>query len=77
MLAGPAIAETADYFNPLKLTILHTNDALVNWNLSDGRRPVRDLAACREGQLINKIRSEEEHVLLLDAGDVFRELTLF
>ena len=26
MLAGPSIVNAAEYFSPLKLTILHTND---------------------------------------------------
>ena len=26
MVAGPSLLEAADYFSPLRLTILHTND---------------------------------------------------
>ena len=73
MMAGPSIVRAADYFSPLKLTILHTNDThsrLEPFPMDGGRNQGLGGIAVR-GELINKIRSEEEHVLLLDAGDIF------
>jgi len=68
MLAGPSIMEAASYFNPLKITILHPMDGSRNQGLGG-------IAA--RGQLINKIRNEEESVLLLDAGDIFQGTPYF
>jgi 5'-nucleotidase len=79
ILAGPALAEAADYFNPLKLTILHTNDThsrLEPFPMDGGRNQGLGGIAGRAA-LINKIRSEEEHVLLLDAGDIFQGTPYF
>ena len=79
MMAGPSIARAADYFSPLKLTILHTNDThsrLEPFPMDGGRNQGLGGIAAR-GELINKIRSEEEHVLLLDAGDIFQGTPYF
>ena len=63
----------------VKLTILHTNDVhsrIDPFPMDDawyaGRAGVAPRAA-----LINKIRKEEEHVLLLDAGDIFQGTPYF
>lgn len=79
MLAGPSIMDAAAYFNPLKLTILHTNDThsrLEPFPMDGGRNEGLGGIAAR-GQLINKIRREEENVLLLDAGDIFQGTPYF
>jgi 5'-nucleotidase len=62
-----------------KLTILHTND----WHSRIDPFPDNDPkypgqgGAARRAALISKIRQEEEHVLLLDAGDVFQGTPYF
>ncbi len=79
VLAGPSILEAAEYLSPLKLTILHTNDThsrLEPFPMDGGRNQGLGGIAGR-AQLINKIRSEEENVLLLDAGDIFQGTPYF
>jgi len=71
----PAFAAEADN----KLTILHTND--VHSRLDpfpmDGSKNQGLGGVAERAALINKIRSEEEHVLLLDAGDIFQGTPYF
>lgn len=79
LLAGPTMMEAAEYLSPLKLTILHTNDThsrLEPFPMDGGRNQGLGGIAAR-AQLINKIRAEEEHVLLLDAGDIFQGTPYF
>jgi 5'-nucleotidase len=79
MVAGPSLLKAADYFSPLKLTILHTNDVhsrLEPFPMDGGRNQGLGGVAGR-AELISKIRSEEEHVLLLDAGDIFQGTPYF
>src|SRR6187402_2776371 len=79
IMAGPSVLKAADYFSPLKLTILHTNDThsrLEPFPMDGGRNQGLGGIASR-GNLIKKIRSEEEHVLLLDAGDIFQGTPYF
>ncbi len=79
MLAGPSIAQAASYFSPLTLTILHTNDVhsrLEPFPMDGGRNQGLGGVASR-AQLINRIRQEEDHVLLLDAGDIFQGTPYF
>jgi 5'-nucleotidase len=79
IIAGPSIAEAAEYFNPYKLTILHTNDThsrLDPFPMDGGRNQGLGGIAAR-AQLITKIRAEEEQVLLLDAGDIFQGTPYF
>ena len=79
MLAGPAFLEAAGNFSPSKLTILHTNDThsqMDPFPMDGGRNQGLGGIAGR-GQLINQIRNEEEHVLLLDAGDIFQGTPYF
>lgn len=78
-MAGPSLAEAAEYFNPLKLTILHTNDVhsrLDPFPMDGGRNQGMGGVASR-AKLIEKIRQEEEHILLLDAGDIFQGTPYF
>jgi 5'-nucleotidase len=77
--AGSSVIGAVDYFNPLKLTILHTNDThsrLEPFPMDGGRNQGLGGIAGR-GQLINQIRKEEEQVLLLDAGDIFQGTPYF
>jgi len=79
IMAGPSLLEAATYFSPLKLTILHTNDThsrLEPFPMDGGRNQGLGGVAGR-ARLINQIRKEEEHVLLLDAGDIFQGTPYF
>ena len=62
-----------------KLTILHTNDVhsrLEPFPMDGSKNQGLAGVASRAG-LIQKIRAEEEHVLLLDAGDIFQGTPFF
>jgi 5'-nucleotidase len=79
VLVGPSIANAADYLNPQKLTILHTNDThsrLEPFPMDGGRNQGLGGIAGR-AELIRQIRAAEEHVLLLDAGDIFQGTPFF
>ncbi len=79
ILAGPSLVKAADYFSPLKLTILHTNDThsrLDPFPMDGGRNQGLGGIAARSA-LISRIRQEEEQVLLLDAGDIFQGTPYF
>ena len=58
----------------VKLTILHTNDvhSRVEPFPEDAGRNAGLGGAARRAALIQRIRYEEDHVLLLDAGDIFQ-----
>lgn len=62
-----------------KLTILHTND--VHSRLEpfpmDGSANAGQGGVAARAEMIRRIRSEEEHVLLLDAGDIFQGTPYF
>lgn len=62
-----------------KITILHTNDThshIDPFPEGDPKNPNQGGAA-RRSVIVEKIRSEEEHVLLLDAGDIFQGTPYF
>lgn len=62
-----------------KLTILHTNDVhsrIEPFPMDGSRNQGLGGVAARTG-LINKIRQEQEQVLLLDAGDIFQGTPYF
>ena len=62
-----------------RLTILHTNDTHSNvdpFPMNHAKYPGKGGVA-RRYELIQKIRSEEENVLLLDAGDIFQGTPYF
>jgi 5'-nucleotidase len=62
-----------------RITILHTNDVhsrIDPFPLNDPKFPGLGGFA-RRAALIKKIRQEEEHVLLLDAGDIFQGTPYF
>lgn len=69
----------AAHSNSVKLTILHTND--VHSRLDpfpmDGSKTAGLGGVAARAELIKKIRSEEEHVILLDAGDIFQGTPYF
>lgn len=78
-MAGSSVISAAEYFSPWKLTILHTNDThsrLEPFPMDGGRNQGLGGVAARS-ELINKIRQEQEHVLLLDAGDIFQGTPYF
>jgi len=62
-----------------KLCILHTNDvhSRIEPFPMDGGRNQGLGGAARRAALINKIRSEEDNVLLLDSGDIFQGTPYF
>ena len=64
---------------PIKLTLLHTND--VHSRLEpfamDGSKYEGQGGVAARAAFIAQIRSEEEHVLLLDAGDIFQGTPYF
>ena len=62
-----------------KITILHTNDTHSNidpFPENHSKYPGKG-GVSRRFELINRIRSEEENVLLLDAGDIFQGTPYF
>lgn len=62
-----------------KLTILHTNDvhSRIEPFPMDGGKNQGKGGIAKRAALINKIRQEEEQVLLLDAGDMFQGTPYF
>lgn len=65
--------------NYTKITILHTNDVHSHVEPFPSNDPKYSGlgGAARRASLINKIRSEEKNVLLLDAGDIFQGTPYF
>lgn len=63
----------------VKITILHTNDvhSHIDPFPMDGTRNEGTGGVAARSALIKKIRSEEENVLLLDAGDIFQGTPYF
>lgn len=78
--AGSSVLNKIDELSAVhKLTILHTNDThsrLDPFPMDGGRNQGLGGVAAR-AELIGKIRSEEEQVLLLDAGDIFQGTPYF
>ncbi len=62
-----------------KLCILHTNDthSRIDPFPMDGSKHQGKGGVERRGRLIRKVREQEEHVLLLDAGDIFQGTPYF
>lgn len=63
----------------VKLTVLHTNDVhsrIEPFPANDPKYPGMGGTAIR-AEIINRIRAEEENVLLLDAGDIFQGTPYF
>lgn len=79
LLAAPYLGLAEDFGNPVRLTILHTNDVhsrLDPFPMDGGRNQGLGGVAARAA-LIETIRREEEQVLLLDAGDIFQGTPYF
>jgi 5'-nucleotidase len=79
LLTSAALLEATEYFNPIRLTILHTNDThsrLEPFPMDGGRNQGLGGITGRTS-LIQKIRQEEKNVLLLDAGDIFQGTPYF
>ena len=86
LCSGTLLAKASEEFAELsadakarRLTILHTND--VHSRLDpfpmDGSRNAGLGGVAARAELIRKIRSEEQQVLLLDAGDIFQGTPYF
>ena len=77
--SNSALASLSGNEKTKKLTILHTND--VHSRLEpfpmDGSKNQGLGGVAARAELINKIRSEQDHVLLLDAGDIFQGTPFF
>ncbi|MGF1924256.1 MAG: metallophosphoesterase [Bacteroidia bacterium] len=84
-IAGAAVALNLQSFDAFangrlrKITILHTNDvhSRIDPFPMDGSRNQGLGGVARRSALIKKIRSEQENVLLLDAGDIFQGTAYF
>ena len=79
LMTGPLIAQAANWDDAERLTILHTNDThsrLDPFPMDGSRNQGLGGVAARAAQ-IKQIREEEEHVLLLDAGDIFQGTPYF
>ena len=80
LLVSPHLAESADVFDtPKRLTILHTNDthSRIDPFPMDGSRNQGMGGVASRAALIKQIRSQEDYVLLLDAGDIFQGTPYF
>src|SRR6187431_206485 len=79
-LAGKSLLnELAADEKVYRLTVLHTNDVhsrIDPFPMDGGTNQGLGGVAAR-AEIIEKIRSEEEHVLLLDAGDIFQGTPYF
>ena len=80
IIVGPNLARAAEWFETdVRLTILHTNDThsrIDPFPMDGGRNQGLGGVAAR-AQLIQQIRQQQEHVLLLDAGDIFQGTPYF
>lgn len=79
LLSKSMLGATMEMETNTKLTILHTNDVhsrLEPFPMDGGRNQGLGGVAAR-ADLIKKIRSEEQQVLLLDAGDIFQGTPFF
>jgi 5'-nucleotidase len=72
-------AHAADNKNLKKLTILHTNDmhSRIEPFPMDGSRNEGAGGVALRSNMIKKVRAEEEHVILLDSGDIFQGTPYF
>ena len=79
-LGALALASPFDVFaksKDKKLTILHTND-MHSWIEPYTKGKYKGMGGmAQRSALVKKIRSEEENVLLLDAGDIFQGTPYF
>jgi len=74
MISGPFGSYVSERFSGPSLTILYTNDTHARLDpFPQNAREFAGLGGIAErASLVKKIRSQNRHVLLLDAGDVFQ-----
>lgn len=79
LMAGAFPFESLAGEKEQKITILHTNDTHSRMEPFpvDGSKYEGQGGVAQRAALIEKIRAEEEHVLLLDAGDIFQGTPYF
>ena len=79
LLLAPGLNSTPAIRPRRRLTVLHTNDwhSRVDPFPDDGGRNANQGGAVRRAALIDRIRAVEEHVLLLDSGDIFQGTPYF
>lgn len=80
LLLVPGLASAGALLRPApRLTILHTNDwhSRIDPFPDDGGRNANQGGAVRRMRLIEQVRAAEEHVLLLDSGDIFQGTPYF
>lgn len=79
MLVAPELIASDNNKKHPKITILHTNDTHSNidpFPSNHAKYPGMG-GVSKRFELIRKIREQEEHVLLLDAGDIFQGTPYF
>jgi 5'-nucleotidase len=79
LLVKPFVSSFISLKKERRLTILHTNDThshIDPFPKNDAKYPGQG-GVSRRASAINKIRSSEENVLLLDAGDIFQGTPYF
>jgi len=78
-LSGSLLPQALYAASPKRLTILHTNDMHSRIEpFPDDGGPFANMGGmARRAALIDKIRSQEPNVLLLDAGDIFQGTPYF
>nr|WP_322623839.1 metallophosphatase [uncultured Flavobacterium sp.] len=79
VMSGLSLSSFAEAPEAKKLTILHTNDVhshIDPFPVDDPKFPDKGGVA-RRASLIEKVRTEERNVLLLDAGDIFQGTPYF
>lgn len=79
ILVAPELMATENDKKHPKITILHTNDTHSNidpFPTNHAKYPGMG-GVSKRFELIQKIREQEEHVLLLDAGDIFQGTPYF
>ena len=79
LLLAPGLLSAAAGRQTPRLTILHTNDwhSRIEPFPDDGGRNANQGGALRRLRLIQRIRAEEDNVLLLDSGDIFQGTPYF
>ena len=79
LMVSPNLLAAPDLKKTTKITILHTNDTHSNIDAfpANHAKYANLGGVSRRHELIQKIRSQEENVLLLDAGDIFQGTPYF
>ncbi|MGH2552542.1 MAG: bifunctional metallophosphatase/5'-nucleotidase [Chitinophagaceae bacterium] len=79
IMTSSSLVKAAELLTPVKLTVLHTNDTHSRLDPfpMDGSRNQGLGGVSARSKLISEIRMEEDHVLLLDAGDIFQGTPYF